>query len=197
MSKIKLLQVLLVSGILGVVGCSSAQVDDDSGASTSTETTAPAETGGVEADAGSSTGDVMVIDTPEQAGTGGVMIIDTPVAEEEPAMAMPQITVVFFAFDSFTVDAASRDVLDQHATYLRDNPDSVVVLEGHTDERGSAEYNLALGENRAKAVQDYLSLRGVDGAQMYVTSFGEMKPAARGSNESAWALNRRVQIQYQ
>lgn len=194
MSKIKLLQVLLVSGILGVVGCSSAQVDDESGASTSTQTTAPTTT--TPSGTGSS-GDVMVIDTPAQTGTGGVMIIDTPVAVEEPAMAAPQISVVFFAFDSFTVDAASRDVLDQHATYLRNNPNTVVVLEGHTDERGSAEYNLALGENRAKAVQDYLRLRGVDGAQMYVTSFGEMKPAARGSNESAWALNRRVQIQYQ
>ncbi|MFY0663015.1 MAG: peptidoglycan-associated lipoprotein Pal [Natronospirillum sp.] len=178
MSKIKLLQVLLVSGILGVVGCSSAQVDDAAGASTTTDTT--------------TTTDAQV------APESDVMVIEPPVETETMSeMGAPDISVVFFAFDSYTVDATSRSVLDAHADYLRNNPNLVVVLEGHTDERGSAEYNLALGENRAKAVQDYLRLRGVDGAQMYVTSFGEMKPAARGSNESAWALNRRVEIQYQ
>lgn len=180
MSKIKLLQVLLVSGMLVLVGCGSQQVDDSAGASTTTTTTTGT-TAGTGAAAGS---DIMVIEPPVET-------------QATASMAAPQISVVFFAFDSFTVDATSRDVLDAHADYLRNNPNLVVVLEGHTDERGSAEYNLALGENRAKAVQDYLRLRGVDAAQMYVTSFGEMKPAARGSNESAWALNRRVEIQYQ
>jgi peptidoglycan-associated lipoprotein len=117
-------------------------------------------------------------------------------AAAERAAAIPGVRVVYFEFDSFALSQVTRDVLDRHVTYLRNNPNAQVVLEGHTDERGSAEYNLALGENRAKSVQDYLTLRGVPARQLSVTSFGEMNPVVAESNETAWARNRRVEIKY-
>jgi peptidoglycan-associated lipoprotein len=101
------------------------------------------------------------------------------------------INDVFFAYDSFDLDDASMRTLAQNARILKDHADVVVMIEGHCDERGTVEYNLALGEKRAKAVRDYLVSLGVGDAQMRVTSYGENKPFAMGSTEEAWAQNRR------
>lgn len=210
MSKFKLLQLTLITGTLVVLaGCSSAPTDDSatSGDMSTTEETVSTDddmAGGDSRDQGTST-EVMPMDEPMQeessrsGGTGTMMPMDEPVAEEPtvPAAPMPEVTTVYFAFDSFSLNAETRQVLDNHVAYLRENPETTVVLEGHTDERGSAEYNLALGENRAQSVQDYMNLRGIENRQMYTTSFGEMNPAVDESNEEAWAQNRRVEIQYQ
>ena len=87
-------------------------------------------------------------------------------------------------------------IAEAHAGYLRDNPGIRVVLEGHTDERGTREYNLALGENRARTVADVLMAMGVDVSRIENVSYGEENPVAEGHDESAWRLNRRVEIRY-
>jgi peptidoglycan-associated lipoprotein len=104
--------------------------------------------------------------------------------------------VIYFDFDQSTVRADYLDVISAHADYLAANPQVVVRLEGHTDERGSREYNLALGENRAKAVRSLLLAQGVSDNQVVVVSYGEERPATDEHNEEAWALNRRVELVY-
>ncbi len=104
--------------------------------------------------------------------------------------------VIYFEFDSDTVRADFRDVIAAHAEYLAANPGLVIRLEGHTDERGSPEYNLALGERRALSVRRQMTLLGASAQQLNAVSLGEEQPADFGSDESAYALNRRVEIIY-
>ena len=105
--------------------------------------------------------------------------------------------VIYFDYDSAEISAADEDTLLAHAGYLAANPGQNVTLEGHTDERGSREYNVALGDRRALSVQRVLELNGVSPGQVSVVSYGEEKPAAEGHSEAAWRLNRRVEIVYQ
>ena len=104
--------------------------------------------------------------------------------------------LVYFDYDSFDLKPESQSIIEAHAKFLRANAQRKVSLEGHTDERGGREYNLALGQKRAEAVRRALSLLGVADAQMEAVSFGKEKPAAMGSDEAAWAQNRRVEIVY-
>jgi len=104
--------------------------------------------------------------------------------------------LVYFDYDSFQIKAESQAIIEQHARFLRANPQRKVSLEGHTDERGGREYNLALGQKRAEAVRRALALLGVADGQMEAVSFGKEKPAVMGSDEAAWAQNRRVEIAY-
>lgn len=104
--------------------------------------------------------------------------------------------VVYFDYDSFEVKAEAASALEANARYLNANRTRRVGLEGHTDERGGREYNLALGQKRAEAVRRALSLLGVSEAQMEAVSFGEEKPAQTGLDESAFAKNRRVELTY-
>ena len=101
--------------------------------------------------------------------------------------------VVFFDFDSSTLKPGSRDVLDAHIALAKTNTKSI-RLDGHTDERGTREYNMALGERRAKAVADYMSVNGVASYRLETVSYGEERPVAIGSGESNWSQNRRVEI---
>lgn len=104
-------------------------------------------------------------------------------------------TIVYFGFDQATLKPESRSLLLAHAERLK-NTDQDVRLEGHADERGSREYNMALGERRANAVRDFLVLQGVPRDSIEVVSYGEERPLAMGSSENAWARNRRVEIMY-
>ena len=104
--------------------------------------------------------------------------------------------VIYFDFDSFVVKPEYQPLVDQHARFLQANRGRSVALEGHTDERGSREYNLALGQKRAEAVRRALTLVGASDAQVEAVSFGEEKPAVAGSTEDAYAKNRRVEIRY-
>jgi peptidoglycan-associated lipoprotein len=104
--------------------------------------------------------------------------------------------VVYFDFDSSEVGAEDRAIIGAHAEYLANHADVSIILEGHADERGSREYNLALGERRAKAVQQLMLLQGVGQKQIQVISFGEERPVALGHDEESWRLNRRVEILY-
>jgi peptidoglycan-associated lipoprotein len=99
---------------------------------------------------------------------------------------------VYFDFDSYSLDGEDRATLDAQAQWLARNPNVRVTIEGHADERGTREYNLALGDRRANAARDYLQARGVDASRMQVISWGKERPAVEGSNESAWAQNRRA-----
>jgi peptidoglycan-associated lipoprotein len=103
---------------------------------------------------------------------------------------------VFFDFDEFQVKDEFKPVIAAHADYLSKNRGRQIVIEGHADERGSSEYNLALGQKRAEAVRRSLELSGVSDKQIETVSFGEEKARAQGSDEAAWAQNRRADIVY-
>jgi peptidoglycan-associated lipoprotein len=106
------------------------------------------------------------------------------------------VNVVYFDYDSFTLKPEARAVLERNAAHLQANKQFKVQLEGHTDERGGREYNLALGQKRAETVRRALTLLGVSDAQLEAVSFGKEKPAEAGSDEAAFAKNRRVEVKY-
>lgn len=99
---------------------------------------------------------------------------------------------VFFGFDKSSLTSEAVNTLKAQAEWLQANPDTNVIVEGHTDDRGTREYNLALGERRAVAVKNYLISRGVDAERIKTISYGKERPAVVGANEAAWAQNRRA-----
>ena len=103
---------------------------------------------------------------------------------------------VHFEFDSSSLDDENRAIVEAHAQHLANNPNLKVHLEGHGDERGTREYNLALGERRAQSVERVMRALGVTGNRISTASYGEEKPLAEGHDESAWRQNRRVEITY-
>jgi peptidoglycan-associated lipoprotein len=105
--------------------------------------------------------------------------------------------IIYFDLDSYSVKSEYQTVLDAHARYLRADRNRRVNLEGHTDERGGSEYNLALGQKRSDAVRRALSALGVPDSQLESVSFGKEKPVAQGSDESAYSQNRRAALNYQ
>ncbi|HEY4645097.1 MAG TPA: peptidoglycan-associated lipoprotein Pal [Steroidobacteraceae bacterium] len=115
--------------------------------------------------------------------------------EQARRRAMAQ-RVIYFDFDNADIRPEYREVLANHAQYAATNPSMKVRLEGHADERGSREYNIGLGERRAQAVRRALMLQGTGDAQLVTVSYGEERPAESGSDEAAWAKNRRVELVY-
>ena len=114
-------------------------------------------------------------------------------ADQYPRDRLLEIgNVVYFGYDSSALSSESRRTLDAQVAFLRDNPAVKITIEGHCDERGTREYNLALGERRASAVRDYMVAQGIDGLRMRIISYGKERPAVVGSNESAWSQNRRA-----
>ncbi len=101
---------------------------------------------------------------------------------------------VHFAFDSSVVNPGERPKLDDMAAYMRENPSNIITIEGHCDERGTAEYNRSLGERRAQACREYLTSAGVDGNKLQTISYGKEKPVDLGHGEEAWAKNRRAEF---
>ncbi|HVZ46569.1 MAG TPA: peptidoglycan-associated lipoprotein Pal [Ramlibacter sp.] len=158
------------------------------------------------------------------AGCSSVPLDDVPVEDKKPVAttgapvappAQSQVTpvqaditsasqqgpqnvarIVYFDFDSYSIKPEYQSLIDAHARFLKQDPRRHVVIEGHTDERGGSEYNLALGQRRSEAVRKSLNLLGVADSQMEAVSFGKEKPAVEGSNEEAWAKNRRAEIAY-
>mgnify|MGYP001814630527 FL=1 len=104
--------------------------------------------------------------------------------------------IIYFEYDSSEVDAEGQDLVSNHAAFLAANPEQMVTLEGHADERGSREYNIALGEGRAEAVRRMMEFQGVSPGQISIVSYGEEKPSAEEHSEAAWQLNRRVELIY-
>ena len=106
------------------------------------------------------------------------------------------VRIIYFEYDSSEIRPQYRATVEAHAAYLKANPNAIVTLEGHADERGSREYNLALGERRALSVKNQLTLLGASAGQIRTVSYGEERPTANGHDESAWSQNRRVEIIY-
>ena len=121
-----------------------------------------------------------------------VTIISAP--PEESDEAIYDLEMVYFAYDKSIITTAFGEALQRNYEWIAENPDVQIQLEGHCDERGTNEYNLALGERRAKAVFDYLISLGASPSQFSLVSFGEERPADQGSNEVAWRKNRRVEF---
>ena len=113
-------------------------------------------------------------------------------AEERMARNALNTTVFYFDFDVAEFRQADRDVLTYHAKDLAANPSKRIRLEGHADERGTREYNLALGDRRAVAVRDYLLAKGLNAARVRTVSYGKERPAVSGSTEGSWEFNRRA-----
>jgi len=105
--------------------------------------------------------------------------------------------IIYFEFNQAVISDADREFISAHAQYLSNNSGDKVVLEGHADERGTREYNISLGERRAKAVMQLLELQGASKSQIQVISFGEERPVALGHDESSWSQNRRVELVYE
>ncbi|MBS0467489.1 MAG: peptidoglycan-associated lipoprotein Pal [Proteobacteria bacterium] len=130
------------------------------------------------------------------AGQSGVAPVDLTQSGRDAGGPVGVARIIYFDFDSYSVKPEFQSLLEAHARYLKASSARKVMLEGHTDERGGREYNLALGQKRAEAVRRALALLGVSDQQMEAVSFGKEKPAAQGNNESAFAQNRRVELSY-
>jgi peptidoglycan-associated lipoprotein len=118
-----------------------------------------------------------------------------PTPTPAPAsQAAVQLEPAFFDFDSYALRDDARAALDRNAQTLRGQADLKITIEGHCDERGTVEYNQALGEKRAQAARDYLVAAGIDGGRIQILSYGKERPFASGHDESAWSQNRRAQL---
>jgi len=112
--------------------------------------------------------------------------------DQEPDGSQISLQDAFFDFDNFELSSDAKAVLDSNAKYLEKNAGSRVIIEGHCDERGSVEYNLALGEKRAKTTKDYLVSYGIAAGRITTISYGKERPFAQGHDEGAWSQNRRA-----
>lgn len=117
---------------------------------------------------------------------------EPPVESPDAASFTPE--TVYFSFDDYTLNGEAQGKLQGLAEQLKKTPNTLVQVEGHCDERGSIEYNLALGERRAQSVKNYLTQLGVEAGRLSTISYGEEKPATEGHDESAWAKNRRAEF---
>lgn len=170
----RILVVMLIA-CLGIVGCASKH------AKTTTQPSAS------EAGAGSAA-----------SGAGGANAANAGQDEESPGPQAGLLAkrVIYFDFDSSEIKGEGTDIVAAHAKYLANNPTARVRLDGHTDDRGSREYNIGLGERRAQSVRRALLLQGASEAQLSTVSYGAERPAVAGHDEAAWAKNRRVEITY-
>ena len=129
-----------------------------------------------------------------QSGVAGVDLTGSNIDADGGPRGVSRI--VYFDFDSYVIKPEAQSQIDAHARFIKADPARRIVIEGHTDEQGGREYNLALGQKRAVAVRRSLTLLGVNDTQLEAVSFGEEKPAMSGSNESAYSQNRRAEISY-
>lgn len=177
---------LMLAGLLVACGSSvkldDVPVEDRTGAAATTSTTAPS-TGTAQADPGAAV-------RPE------VATVNLGANTAQGAGPAGTARIVYFDYDSYVVKPEFQNLIEAHARYLKANTGRRIVIEGHTDERGGREYNLALGQRRSEAVRKALNLLGVADAQVEAVSFGKEKPADSASGEEAWAKNRRAEINY-
>lgn len=132
----------------------------------------------------------------DSSGVGGAQASEEGAEAPGPMEGILAKRTIYFDFDSSEIRGEGTDIVAAHAKYLASNSGLKVRLEGHTDERGSREYNIGLGERRAQAVRRALLLQGAAEPQLSTVSYGEERPAAAGSDEAAWTKNRRVEIVY-
>ncbi len=134
--------------------------------------------------------------TPSSVTGSGVAPVEIGRTDPNGAGPAGAARVIYFDYDSFTIKPEFQSAIETHARFLSANKARRVAIEGHTDERGGREYNLALGQKRAEAVRRALGLLGVTDSQLEAVSFGEEKAAAQGSTEDAFSRNRRAELSY-
>jgi peptidoglycan-associated lipoprotein len=170
-------RMFLVLALVAMAGCSSVPLDN-----------VPVEDKSASAVTG-----------PGGPGSGTQSTVAQVAADEVAGSAAGPVNVsriIYFDYDSYVIKPEFQALLESHARFLKAAPRRKVSIEGHTDERGGREYNLALGQRRSEAVRRALGLLGVPDNQVEAVSFGKEKPVALGSNEAAWAQNRRAEIVY-
>ena len=183
-------QALIVLPLLALLfGCSSTKLDSDVPVETrSTAATSPGSDAAGAGQAGAGTSSAATGSTAQSAVT------PVDLTKVSPVVASNLPRVVYFDFDSYVVREEYRAAIETYAKLLAQDRNKRLAIEGHTDERGGREYNLALGQKRAEAVAKSLALFGAKEAQVDAVSFGKERPAVQGSDESAWAKNRRAEL---
>ena len=184
---------LLAAGAALLTACETASEIDAiaSGASGSSASTSTASS---TASSGSSDSSSSSSSSTSSSGASGSSSDSTTTYsyDTDPKTALIKVgDRVLFGYDSSELDDDDRSVLDNQAKFLNQNPSLKVTIEGHCDERGTREYNLALGEKRASAVKDYLISVGINSERVSVVSYGKERPQVLGSNKAAWSMNRR------
>jgi peptidoglycan-associated lipoprotein len=182
MKAIKTLALPLIALSLVMTGCASRKPATTTTASTAPSTSSTVDTTGLSEDA--------ALDAQSLKGASA-----KGVTEANKAYLAKR--VVHFDYDSSDLSTEDYQTLQAHAQFLLANANSKLALTGHTDERGTREYNMALGERRAKAVQSYLITNGVNATQLEAVSYGKEMPVNAGHNEAAWKENRRVELNYE
>lgn len=168
---------LVLAGLLA--GCSSVKLDDVPVEDRRGAVVVPAQPGG---GAGRTESRVAQVEARDVGGTA-----------QGPANVA---RIIYFDYDSYVIKPQFQSLIEGHARFLKSNNGRRISIEGHTDERGGREYNLALGQRRSEAVRQALGLLGVPDGQVEAVSFGKEKPVAPGSDEAAWSQNRRAEIVY-
>lgn len=129
----------------------------------------------------------------QASGMTEQMAIDETLASAQSSLL---VQTIYFDYDSITINAQGEAALNTHAEFLSLNPNKILIVEGHTDEQGTREYNLALGERRSMSIANFLIASGISKEQLDIRSYGEENPVSLDRNESAWQLNRRVELLY-
>ena len=185
---------LLLFGVL-LAGCAKQPA--------TTQAAAPAPTGAAATTPGGGAGPAMAQPATAAPSGGGPATAapataapstTTAAARPEPKefRAVPELRDVFFDFDKYDIRPSDARVLDGNASWLKSNANHLILIEGHCDERGTNEYNLALGERRAKSAMNYLVSQGVQASRITIISYGEERPACNEKTEQCWAKNRRA-----
>ena len=186
---------LLAAGAALLTACETASEIDAiaSGASGSSATSATSATTSTASTASSGSSDSSSSSSSSTSSSGASSESTTSYSyDTDPKTALIKVgDRVLFGYDSSELDDEDRSVLDNQAKFLNQNPTLKVTIEGHCDERGTREYNLALGEKRAAAVKDYLISVGINSERVSVVSYGKERPQVLGSNKAAWSMNRR------
>jgi len=188
----KVLALLAASALLAACGTTRLPDDRKNSAAVGTATPVPvvASTGSTAAQSGGTPqSGVATVNLAGGAAAGGATA-----AGAAALLALPSQRVVFFDFDSYAIKDDFKPLLDGFSRALAANRGQKLMIEGHTDERGGREYNLALGQKRAAAVVSSLTLLGVNESQVEAVSFGEERPSAQGADETAWSKNRRAEL---
>ncbi len=177
------LRLLLVISLTSLfLGCSSDQVKEDK--------SVEVEDLGTSASAS--------VDSSEESGAQayGTENGSTSMFALDDPQSPLSVRIIYFEYNSDEIRSEYRSTIEAHAAYLSQNPNTTITLEGHADERGSREYNLALGESRALSIKQQLLILGASSSQVRLVSYGEERPAVDGHDEAAWQQNRRVEILY-
>lgn len=172
----QILPVLLVAALIAVAGCASKMASEQ--------------------DFGPRPADKAIVATdiaqqPRPLAVESQTVQSGPVADHRAVAGLERI---YFTYNQFTLEEQARITLEQNAVYLRSNPTLKVVIEGHCDDRGSDEYNLALGERRAVTAKNYLISLGIAAERLSIISYGEEQPLVAAANEEAWSQNRRAEF---